>query len=522
MTSDTNCAQTTLLINRTIAETRIAVVEGSRLVDLHFNRVLQDQSAPRLHEVYLGRVRTVDRALNAAFVDIGWTQDGFLRAGDAVTGVRENGQDTHPPPRINELLTEGQATLVQIEAEAQAGKGPRLTRAVALPARTVIYQPFAGAIRVSSRIKPRAKAAQLVEFARQRIAHLADPAPEAPSRQPTAGGYILRSAFRPSLAQRFESDVQNLWRRWRRIQESAAQRQNPGLVEERRDWALSALELLMDRPVARILCDSPDLFTRIRAWIAQEGETDGIAVDLHTGPAPLFEEADIEAQIEQALARELPLAGGGKIVFDQTEALLAIDVDSGQQGPAQAARGADETALRINSEAAGEIARQLRLRSVGGLVVIDFIHMRRAADRTRVVARLRRALRDDPCPTEVAEMSRFGLVELTRRRYRPALAARMMDAETLKAAPRPTLETCACALFRQLQGALARAPAPRLEVRIATALADWLATEGKPLWTAFAARFGGPVDLIPDPDVAPDQMEIATPGAALRTRGRAR
>lgn len=490
--------KTRIVINRVIAETRLAVMADDRLIEFHRTSHFDERKAGRLKEIFLGRVRTVDAALNAAFVDLGLPQEGFLRAQDATPPQSVSEKADSEKAKIAERLHEGQQILVQVETEATAAKGPRLRTDIALAGRHLVYFPLSSGIKVSARIKPQEKATALAEAFQNLLNDAAAPA---------TGGYIIRTKHNEFDPAEISRELAQLTARWTAMHTRAKAGKAPAKLTEPRDWVLDVLDRLPLTQPLDIICDDTHLYTTLKNWIG-EAALPQTTLTVHTDAQPIFEAVGIEAQLETARGRCVPLPGGGELVIDETEALTVIDINSARVDMRGRLPAANESAFRTNSEAADEIARQLRLRAIGGLVVIDFIHMHKGQDDDKVVARLRRALRADPCPTEVGEMSRFGLVELTRKRERPPLSAGYLAPAT---APLPALSACALELFRAIEAELRRAPAVRLTAAVAPDLHAWLEAAGAGQWRQFRGHLPAHIALSPQAGLARHQFHLSRP-----------
>jgi len=395
-----------LLIERSPGETRAALLYGRAVWQVdHF----RDGEPASLGGIYLGRVRRLDPAMNAAFVDIGLAADGFLRARDAA-GSEKSGRRA----RIAELVHEGQAVMVRVAAEGFADKGPRLAR---LP-----------------------------------------------------------------------DEV------------SESQRQAPVCVQPPPEPVDRILAACAGGEVERIICGDGVLEAAVRRWLDGEGAESGIKLVRENGP--LFEAYDVEDAIAAALAPRFVVGGGAELVFDQTETLCAIDVNSARHG-GRAGGGPRD----VNLAVAPEIARQLRLRAIGGAIVIDALKMARGEDRKQVLTALRRLLKDDPAACHVLGISNLGLIEMTRTRLGPSLAERMMEPAV---APRLRADAAAYGAIRGLLAGARSQPAGRYVVRAAPDVVEALAGGLNDAFVEAAARVGN-VALEAQPGWPRDKWEIASP-----------
>ena len=380
-----------LLIDRRDGLLRAAVVAGGRLTDLHVDR--DDRTAPQAGSVWLGRVERIAAGLNAAFVDLGTGKAGLLGLSDVRLSNRARPE---PGTAIGAVLHGGQALLVQVKAEAVGAKGPTLAMDISLPGRFLVHAPFRRGVAVSKRLGGGAQREALTK----RLQAL------------TVGeGWIARSGAEaqaddgPIIA---ESEALALT--WRELERRAGQGGRPGCLSPGPDAARRAVIGHGARPLARIAVEAPAEWRQaFAAWCAEAAPD--LAPRLESVAGGLFERHDLEGQIAALTRSQVALTGGAGLVIEPTEALVAIDVNGGERG----------NPLAVNLEAATEIARQLRLRNLGGIVVVDFLSMPKRGDGERLLAALTAAVRDDPVQTEVYGLSRLGLVELTRARRGPVL-----------------------------------------------------------------------------------------------------
>lgn len=434
-----------LLIDVGLTETRIALVEDDRLVHLDLERPERDSA---LGAIFLGRVRRIEKGLQAAYVDIGLSRDGFLGRDDLVDGA--NGKPGDKP--IEQVLHEGETVLVQVIRDPVGEKGVKLTCQIALPGRFLSLTPFDNAVRVTKRISQDAERMRLAAVMQSLLA-LADQTPlEVATRlQRRAGdrrsarpapydgderrsgsdrrktmGCVVNANAEGVGKDELAADLQRLHARWIAIDERRAKATAPAELWREMGPVGRALRNYVGAKLDRIRVNAAQGFAEARAWLFEHAPDHVGRLERFDDPAGLFDLFDIEQDIADALGRRVSLPSGGAIVFGATEALTAIDVDSGRAS----ARGSafEELALKINLEAAAEIARQLRLRGIGGIIVIDFLHMESAAYRSQVVNALRQALAKDPAATKVLGMSALGLVEMTRKRTGEPLSARLFEA----------------------------------------------------------------------------------------------
>ncbi|MGR4068842.1 ribonuclease E [Billgrantia sp. C5P2] len=390
-----------MLINATQPEElRVALVDGQRLYDLDIESGAREQKKAN---IYRGKITRVEPSLEAAFVDFGADRHGFLPLKEI---SREYFlKDTSGRPSIKEVLKEGQEVIVQVDKEERGNKGAALTTFISLAGRFLVLMPNnprAGGI--SRRIEGEERT-QLKEAMGQLTV-------------PEKMGVIVRTAGIGRSSEELQWDLNYLVQVWESITEEAGKRPAPFLIYRESDVIIRAMRDYLRQDIGEVLIDDPTVHQRALAFIRQVMPSYQQKIKLYADEVPLFSRFQIESQIETAYEREVKLPSGGSIVIDHTEALVSIDINS-----ARATRGSDieETALQTNLEAADEIARQLRLRDIGGLVVIDFIDMSPARNQREVENRMRDALKLDRARVQIGRISRFGLMEMSRQRLRPSL-----------------------------------------------------------------------------------------------------
>jgi ribonuclease G len=423
-----------LLVRRLAGRTWAALRENGTTVEL---RVERDGEPLPVGRIIKGRVSRVLPGIQSAFLDVGFERDAFLHGGDltlpgeqlesqppeGVAGLAIGGEDegdepdearTAVTPRriypkvppIETRLTDGAELLVQVVRESSGSKGARVTSYVTLPGRCLVYMPQISYRGVSRRIVDPSE--------RARLQSILDRLPA------QAGGFIARTASMGAAEEACRTDAARLLLLWREIEEKAATARAPSVVHGDVDLLL---RLLRDAPEAgyeRVLVDSEEAYRRAREYLQDLDRALATRVALHTGPASLFEAYGVDQDIDRALRPKVWLKSGGTIVIERTEALVSIDVNSGKF---LGKHDPEETALRINVEAAAEIARQLRLRDLGGIIVVDFIDMESPERWEKVTAALETALSADRSRTKVVGLSELGLVQLTRKRTRLDLEA---------------------------------------------------------------------------------------------------
>jgi ribonuclease G len=481
-----------IVVNAGISETRVAVLDGGVLTELFVERRRQRSI---VGNVYKGVVTNVLPGMQAAFVDVGLAKDAFLYAGDFIANLGEyermmlaedeeadieldvedtpgNGEGGEraaeaPPERerrvvtpIEDVLRRGQEILVQVSKESLGTKGARITSFISLPGRYLVYMPQVNHLGVSRRIHDAAERDRL----RQLIRGL---------RPPGGGGFIVRTVGEGRGEAEFSADIQFLGRLWQQIQARFAQTPPRTALHEEGDLVFRVVRDLFAADVEEILIDGEEEHRRALEYAEALVPALAHRIGLHAERESIFEARGIEKEIEKAIRRRVWLKSGGYLVIDHTEALVSIDVNTGKY---VGKRDLEETILKINLEAVGEIVRQIRLRDLGGIIIIDFIDMDREDHRGQVFRALKRALGDDKSRTNVLEISELGLVEMTRKRVRQSLHSLLMQAcptckgaGVVKSAPALTAE-----IYRKIQVATRDIAGQEVLIRVNPDLAAYL------------------------------------------------
>lgn len=384
-------------------ELRVALVDGQRLYDLDIETIHREQKKAN---IYKGRITRIEPSLEAAFIDYGAERHGFLPLKEISRNYFDPGVDISSGKiNIKDVLKEGQDLVVQVVKEERGNKGAALTTFISLAGRYLVLMPNnprAGG--VSRRIEGDDRSE-----ARDALSNL---------NIPDDMGLILRTAGVGKSTEELQWDLDYLVNLWKAIEEASSQREAPFLIYQESSLVVRAIRDYFRTDINEIIIDEQSVFDQAKEFMRQVMPHNLNRVRLYTDPVPLFTRYQIESQIESAFQREVRLPSGGALVIDHTEALVSIDINS-----SRATKGGDieETALMTNLEAADEIARQMRLRDIGGLIVIDFIDMTPSRNQREVENRLREALKLDRARVQVGRISRFGLLEMSRQRLRPSL-----------------------------------------------------------------------------------------------------
>ena len=415
-----------LIINTRPHETRVALLENGTVVELHIERQTGQEL---MGNIYRGRVVRVLPGMQAAFVDIGLDRSAFLYVSDVHKDfleleqmmLRNNGgfyeeslsedeEELRPDPlagisfNIEDLLHEGQDIMVQIAKEPMGTKGARLTSHISLPGRHLVLMPNVNHIGISRRIEDFAERERLRSIVQE--------------IRPGNLGFIVRTVSEGAEKSKLKSEMDFLLKLWTSIQERMSKLSTPSLLHKDLSISLRSVRDLFTREVDRLIIDSTDEYNNIMGFIETFAPRLKYSVELYEGTEPIFDAYGIEMEISRALEKKIWLKSGGYIVVELTEALTAIDVNTGSY---VGSRNLEETILKTNLEAVKEIAYQLRLRNIGGLIVIDFIDMEKKSNRERVFVVLKEALSKDRAKSHVLRMSELGLIEMTRKRTRENL-----------------------------------------------------------------------------------------------------
>jgi ribonuclease G len=411
-----------ILVSATPEESWVALREDNKLAEVMFDRPDQNRV---LGDIFLGRVDAVLPGIQAAFVDIGTGKAGFLHVSDLNFDEsdeddgdgngneggrgrgRGRGRGSRPQPPIQDHVQKGQQLLVQVTKEAISTKGPRLTAQISLPGRFLVYMPYASRVGVSRKIEGRDQRTKLRKMAQAIL-----PA--------NSGGLIVRTVGEEVTAEKLEQEFKHLHQRWKDIQARAESQSAPAAVHREATLISGVIRDLFSDKFEALRVDSRHAYEEIVNYVKSVDPDLLGRVHLHRGPTSLFDEFGVEEDIQKAFARSVPLKSGGSLVIEPTEALVSIDVNTGRF-TGKGKKDPEQTILKTNLEAAREIAKQLRLRDVGGIIVVDFIDMESQENRDKVLRELRSHLGADRARTKAFEVSTLGLVEMTRQRVRPSV-----------------------------------------------------------------------------------------------------
>jgi ribonuclease G len=492
-----------IIINADAYETRIAILEDGDLAELLVERADQRR---HVGDIYKARVNAVLPGMQSAFVDMGLPKTGFLHASDLaenlseledLSDVEENGDRGRrrraPVPKIEDHLKKGQEVLVQITKESIGTKGPRVTQQVSLPGRFCVLMPGVDHIGVSRRIEDRGE--------RQRIKAIIH------DLKPKGVGLIARTAGEGKGDPDFAADVKHLTKLWQKIDRKASSVRAPSLVHRELEMTAGLIRDLFTDDIEEVVIDDKESYAEIQAYLKAVSPELRDRVKLYKEREPIFDFYAIEPQIEKTFERKVWLKKGGYICIDHAEALVAIDVNTGRF---TGKKNQEETIFRTNMEAAKEVARQLRLRDIGGIIVVDFIDMEIEANKRSVLDELRDELRKDRARTKAFAVSDLGLIEMTRQRERSSLLHYYTEdcPHCGGLGKVPSLETMLVKLERAMRRVAAMGGEKRLTVKVAPEVALYFVEQEARRFNELEKRFRLRIDLKDDPQLKRGEMRV--------------
>jgi ribonuclease G len=497
-----------ILMSTIASETRVAILEDDVLVEL----LLERPDASRLvGDIFLGKVEAVLPGIQAAFVDIGTEKAAFLHASDVVP--EENGRGDEEGegeeseegeargngkrlPSIEELVKKGDSLLVQVSKEPISTKGPRVTAHISLPGRFLVYMPDSDHVGVSRKIEGREE--------RSRLRALAEKI-----RPKGAGGVIVRTVGEELTEETFEREMKSLLSTWKQIQRRKSRARAPAPIHREAKLTKGIIRDLFSQKVDSLIIDAPEVYEEVKQYLESVDPSLVERVRLHDDPRSLFDAYDIEGEILEAFQRKVVLPSGGYIIIEPTEALVSIDVNTGKY---TGKKDPEKTILKTNLDAAREIARQLRLRDIGGIIVCDFIDMESKQNRERVLQELRTHLGRDRARTKAFQVSDLGLIEMTRQRVRPSLYQTQTEAcSTCGGTGRIfTPETVVRRVERAVRRAAAEGSERRFVIRAHPEVALYVLQEEPGLVKRMEKKWGMQLALRDDPLMSQDRFKIVT------------
>ncbi|MEJ0026305.1 MAG: Rne/Rng family ribonuclease [Rhizomicrobium sp.] len=505
--------QKDVLINAGAGEIRVAVVEDGRLQDLMLERTLGLEDGPRrksdgrtghslIGNIILGRVQRVLPGMQAAFVDVGLERAGFLGAREARCLADLPGFDEERMPKIGECVHEGQEILVQVVKDPIGEKGARLSANITIPGRLAVLVPNTPGVALSRRIEEEGERARLLALGEAMIAEGGD-------RLVPGAGYILRTAAGEASLADLKEDAERLAEAWRPVLAKRQLARAPATLYHDLDPVERTMRDTVRSYTTKVVIDDAAAAEAARAYCRRAMPEAESKVELFKGPGALFDAYDIEDEIARLTVPKVPLPSGGWITIEGTEALTAVDVNSGSF---TASTGLEETSYHVNLEAADEIGRQVRLRGIGGLIVVDFIHLGDAKNIEKVLDTLAESLSKDHTPTQISPMSEFGLVEITRKRIRDPLVKLMSECcrSCSGHGRKRTRDSVALEVLRSVERTAALAPGKPIVVRAAAEVVKWLDDHGEEVRAALARRGAARVAFEANDAFAREGFDVST------------
>ncbi len=501
-----------IIVNSSLAETRVAVLENGILVELLIDDAKNKSIAG---SIYKGRVKRILPGMQAAFVDIGLSKDAFLYVRDIYEEVEEyerllgmeEGEELEeelPPPKpkpkgrrpqasIEELLQEGQEVLVQVAREPMGTKGARLTSRITLPGRYLVYMPAEQHIGVSRKIENEAE--------RQRLKQIIE------EINLNKEGIIVRTAGIGRSKAELQADLEFLRSLWKTIRTRAETLVAPALVHQELDLVFRIFRDMFTKEVTHLIVDNPVEYERCLEYAESLHPDLKSLLFLYTEDEPIFKSFGIEKEIEKALRRKVWLKSGGYIVIEETEALVSIDVNTGKY---VGKHDFEETILKTNLEAAREVARQVRLRDLGGIIIVDFIDMARQENREKVLNELKEALKADRSPTNISLISELGLVEMTRKRVKQGLIQSLSQAcPTCGGLGRVrSTPSIARQILREAEWRFFKKRLPKLKIKAHPDVITYLQEEEAEIIQGMQESFGGEIVLMADEAMSPVKYQL--------------
>lgn len=501
-----------ILINSTSRETRVAILEDDELVELLVDR---PDARRMVGDIYVGRVEAVQPGIQAAFVDIGTEKSAFLHASDVVPvdppddddDDEDDDDDDDGPgrgrrekaPPIQDVIKKGDSIIVQVSKEPISTKGPRVTAQVSLAGRFLVYMPHASRVGVSRKIGERAERQRLREQVQAML-------------PPKSGGVIVRTVGEDATPEAFERELNTLMGIWKKVKRKNTFVRAPAALHRETSLTRGIVRDVFSTKIEKVEVDSRQIYNEIVEYLNGVAPDLVSRVHLYEGNVPLFDRADIETEIRDLFKRRCELPSGGYLIIEPTEALVSVDVNSGRF---TGKKDPEKTILRTNLEAAREVARQIRLRDIGGIIVCDFIDMETRSNRDRVLQELRQQLSRDRARTRAFPVSDLGLIEMTRQRVRQSHLQQMTNAcPTCHGTGRVfSPETIVRRVERSVKRMGVEGRKEHVLVRLHPDVAFYLLEQEKDYLRKLEKIGGFPVELRDDPLLRPDEFKLVQKGA---------
>ena len=490
-------------------ECRIAVVENNKLEELYVERA---SDASHVGNIYKGIITNIESSIQACFIDFGIGKNGFLHISDlqpsyfpetgkqkkkkikkATESVGRKRPRRDRPP-IQECLKRGQEILVQVIKEGIGTKGPTLTTYLSIPGRFLVLMPGMNRMGISRKIEDEKARARLRELLNQ-------------LQPPKDMGFIVRTAGMERNKMELKRDLNYLTRLWNSISKKINSGPAPAGLYQESDLITRTIRDVFNTNIKRIICDSETTTKKIRDFLSIAMPRTRSQVSFYDSPTPIFDKYKLDREIEKIQSRHVNLKSGGSLVIDSTEAIVAIDVNSGKF---RVHEDAESTAYKINMEAAPEIARQLRLRDLGGVIIIDFIDMMETRHHRAVEKALRDAVASDRARTKILRISQFGIIEMTRQRMRPSLKRTTYREcpHCLGAGLVKTPESMSIEIMRRIQAVIDQPKISSIEIEIAPEVADYLQNRSRATLSNYEKSYSKAINIKTNPAFASETLNF--------------
>ncbi len=484
---------TKMLINAVDPEEfRVAFTKDGMLDGFHIETITAEQ---RVGNIYKAVVERVEPSLQACFVNFGVEKNGFLPAGDIHPEYFQgDATEGKAVPPVEKVIRKGQELLVQVTKEMPGRKGAHLTTYISIAGRYIVLTPGRTINGVSRKIEDEEERTRLKEIMSQMTL-------------PEEIGYIVRTVAVGQNKRELSKDLNRLLRMWRDIKKRVARAPSFSLLHKEQDLSLRTLRDYFNSDVSEVLVDDKETYDKIREYMKIISPLHQRRVKLYKHTVPIFDRYEIEAQIESIYRNRVNLKSGGTIVIDPTEALIAVDVNSGK---GKVGKDVESMAFRTNMEAAREIARQLRLRDIGGLVVVDFIDMRDRKHNREVEKTLREEMKKDRAKTDTSPLSKFGILELSRQRLRPSI-----ESKTYQVCPNcqgrgmvMSVESAAVSVMRRIWMGLSKGDVTQVNGRLCVEVASYLQNRKRKELLDLEDRYNVKIVLNADPSLPPGDHRL--------------
>lgn len=478
-----------MLISHDTSETRVALLEDKQLVELYIERPKRSV----VGNVYLGRVSDVLPGMQAAFVDIGLEKNAFLYVDEVVA---PEGVEGLPRRDIQQLLRPGQQLMVQVLKDPMGTKGARVTTEITLPGRFLVLMPYSRFVGVSKK---------LPDAERERLHSIVD------DKVPEGMGVIVRTVAQGASERDLASDLEFLLRLWKRVNHQSTEALAPEIIYTEMDLALRFVRDVFSEEFKRMVVDDKTVYEKVISFLKKTSPHLVRRVQLYKEKSELLEAYNLPETIDSALRRTVALPSGGHITIDKTEALTAIDVNTGKF---VGRRSLEETILKTNLEAADEVVRQLRLRDIGGIIVVDFIDMEEAASKTQLLQALSRALERDRTKTRMSDISRLGLVEITRKNVTDGLYGVLTESCPHCGGEGRVVsrQTRRIAVERRMRDVVRSGRAEAYLFGVNPDTFKLITEPGLNVAASLRAESGSQVTIVPDADASPTEVRVLIEG----------